>query len=102
MNKQQKLQALQDQLKAIKQEIEHLKEPETYYVVVHSNVPDRNWYNIGDVFKVFSEITPNSHGGYHKLVGREYVGVGPEHITKILDPIAVAALELSAIKDKQI
>lgn len=97
MSKEQKLQALQDQLEAIKQEIEHLKEPETYYVVVHSR-QESNWYDIGDVYKVYSDVTPDCDGDFHQLVSDGYVGVSPNHITKILNQDAIDALDTTSIK----
>ncbi len=92
MNKQQELQALQTQLESIQQKIEKLKEPETYYVVVHSKVAG-NWYNAGEIYKVYSELTPDNGGSYHRLFSGGSIGLDPRHVTKLTDVNDIEALD---------
>ena len=97
MTKEEKLQQLQAQLNNIQKEIERLNEPESYYVVVTKR-EESNWYEVGEVYKVMSELSGTDQAKYHALVGGQYVGVSPDHIIKITDQRAIDALEATDIK----
>lgn len=97
MTKEEKLQQLQTQLNDIQKEIERLNEPESYYVVVTKRV-DTNWYEVGEVYKVMSELSHYNGTDYHALVSYKNIGINPRHIVKITDQIAIDALEATDIK----
>ena len=97
MTKEEKLQQLQTQLNNIQKEIERLNEPESYYVVVTKR-KESNWYDVGEVYKVMSELSHSNGTDYHALVSYKNTGISPQHIVKITDQKAIDALEATDIK----